>query len=660
MADDSAEIVSEASYLELLRLVTRYAHAYYVLDDPLVSDEIYDYHYQRLLAFEIKHPLMVSSVSPTQRVGNEVSSDFSKVRHSVVMLSLSNVFSYEQLSDFLGRVYKACNLAEIDCVVQPKIDGLAVTIVYEKGVFVKAATRGDGRIGEDVTHTIKTIRSLPLILSEAVDIEVRGEVYVKKSVFRSFEGQFATPRHAAAGAVRQMDPAVAAKRGLDVFVYSIVSSSLGFETDCLTLLKRLGFSVISPCFCARTVEDIFQCCLQLSDNKTHFDFDIDGAVVKVNDVTVQTQLGHTAKSPRWAVAYKFADEQAMTVVEDIVVQVGRTGVLTPVACLKAVMLSGVTVQRATLHNFAEIERLGIAIGDKVLIQRAGEVIPKILGVLEKGRDGRCFVMPKVCPCCGVPIVKDTVLVAFRCTNQACTDKIKAQLKHFVMRKAMNIDGLGEQIVSQLVDAKKVRRLVDCYFLTLDDLMELDGIAEKSAHALLEAIDASKMRPFSAFLFGLGIPFVGQQSALLLAEAFGSMQSLMVADREALLAVPGIGDKMVEAMRHLFCQPAFIEMIAVFDSLGMPIPYKKECVSGPLTGQVVLVTGVLEGMSREDVKQKIELLGGRVVTQVSKQLTMLIVGEKPGSKLKKVLNLNEKGADIRVEYGAKGLDSSTLI
>ena len=655
MVDRFTSLNHQVDYDALVRLMNQYAIAYYTKDDSMVSDLVYDRYYQQLKLFESQYPRLVSPVSPTQRIGAVVDSSFESVVHRKKMLSLSNVFSYEDLSDFYDRVLKWTGAEVIDFVVQPKIDGLAVSIFYEKGVFVKAATRGDGASGEDVTHTVKTIRSLPLVLNEAVDIEVRGEVYIKKSVFNTFDGQFATARNAAAGGVRQMDPAVASARQLDVLIYLIVSSDFDSESDCFAYLKALGFAVIGPVLMSSDVAQLHHYCLQISDQKDNFDFDIDGAVVKADLLSVQAKLGQTAKSPRWAVAYKFAEVQVATVVEDIVIQIGRTGVLTPVAELKSVNLSGVIVRRATLHNLDEVNRLGICVGDTVLIQRAGDVIPQVVCVQQSSGKAVRFLMPDVCPSCGSCIVKDDDSVAYRCMAVDCLAKIKAQLKHFVMRKAMNIEGFGDRLVDQLVDAGKLTSVVGCYFLTLEDLMGLDGIAEKSANQLLQSILHSKQQTLDVFLFALGIPFIGKQSALLLADAFGSMKALMGADQDTILAVHGIGQKMVEGMSYLFSKAAFIEMIDQFEQLGMPVRHEGAVVSGPLVREVVLVTGSFEGRSRDQLQAKIRSLGGKVVNQVSKQLTLLIVGDKPGGKLKKVEKMNVEGAGIRIERDIRFLN-----
>eukprot|EP01047_Picozoa_sp_COSAG01_P000162 COSAG01_NODE_2_length_63927_cov_1357.611941_47_plen_653_part_00 len=638
------------AYQALVLRMQGLSRAYYVDDAPLVSDVTYDVLYQDLLKFEVDNPLLVDSASPTQRIGDSPLAAFDQLTHARVMASLSNAFSLDDMTAFFERVMRTLSLQVFPVfTIEPKVDGVAVSLIYEKGRFVRGATRGNGMVGEDVTLNLRTLKALPLQLDDALDIEVRGEVYMSHKVFKRLGDQFVNPRNAAAGSLRQLDPAVVAQRDLSLFVYQgFALSELGHFAS-MQVLKGLGFPVVPGLVSFSSIKEFSTCLDHIESLRAGVDWDMDGAVVKLDTFALQERLGFTAKAPRWAIAYKFAEEQVKTFIEAVEFQVGRTGVLTPVAQLKAVKLAGVTVQRASLHNVDEIERLGVKIGDEVWVQRSGEVIPKVVGLSRTFDDSVLIAKPSLCPSCGGGLAKREGEVAYRCVAHRCAAKLKGQVMHFVMRQAMNIDGFGDRLVGQLVDRGLVKGLLDCYFLTHDQLLSLDGFAEKSATSLLMAIEKSKEVSLPRFLFALGIPYIGKQSALLLADHFASLPALMKADREALLAVHGIGGKMVDALLDCFASLTFRQMIEGFLALGMPPVYAPvaENSEGVFYTKTFVLTGSLDGMTRDEAKGKIVALGGRVVSQVSKSLSYLVVGAKPGSKLRKVETLNAKGAMIKV-------------
>ena len=643
-------ILDEGAYQEALTKLNCWAHAYYVLDQPLVSDAEYGYLYREVQEFEDKFPLLCDQSSPTQRVGDKPLDAFKQEKHKRKMASLMNAYSFEDVDHFVKRLLKQPHFEDGFPVLslEPKVDGLAVSLLYEKGRLVKGITRGDGFVGEDVTQNIKTIRSLPLKISYLKPLEIRGEVYMSHKSFNKVAADFVNPRNAAAGSLRQLNPKVAADRFLSIFVYQGFESGHKTHCDVLMFLRGLGFPVVPEFMLCKTMASL-QERLQFFDGyRSQIDWDMDGVVIKVNDLTAQESIGATGKAPRWAIAYKFEEEKVQTCLNDIILQVGRTGILTPVAILQPVKLSGVTIKRASLHNFDEIQRLGIQCGDDVWVQRSGEVIPKVIGVAKKGIRENFYEMPKYCPSCSSPIEKDVDGVAFRCTNYQCVAVLKGRLRHFVSRKAMNIDGFGSRLVDNLVDIGLLKNLVDCYRLTIGDLLPLEGFAEKSAASLIASIQKSKSQPFSTFLFALGIPFIGQQSADLLTQVFTTLPDLMRAKREELMAIHGIGETMVDALLDAFSDENFRRLLDEFLALGMPAKVSPKLLEGPLSGETILVTGALPGLSRDVLHEKLEAKGAQVATQVSKKLTLLLVGDKAGSKLKKVKDLNEKGSTIQIQ------------
>ena len=617
------------NYKALITKLNRHAHLYYVLDKPEISDFEYDQLYRQVVEFEQKHPDKIDPSSPTQRIGDKALSKFEAFTHRFQLPSLGNVFNVEELTAFYDRVDSK------SFTIEPKIDGLAVALHYKEGRFHVGATRGDGKTGENVTSNLKTIRSLPLVLSKAVDVEVRGEVFIRKSVFESMKDQYANPRNTAAGAVRQLDPKLAAEKHLDIFIYQGLYPNLATHFDMIAFLKELGLPVIPEIHRASTLDEIIHACKIIEKKKASYDWMIDGAVIKVNDFARQEELGFTAKAPRWAVALKFETEKAITKLLDIVVQVGRTGVITPVAVLEPVQVAGVTVQRATLHNLEEIQRKGIKIGDRVMIQRAGEVIPEVIKAFETFPSSREFKMPKHCPTCHAAIIKEEGEVAHRCPNPHCPDQQKGRFIQFASRDAMDIEGLGEKLVDQLVDQKLVQSYADIYKLTKDQLMALERMGDKSAEKLVQAIHASKTKSLARFIYALGIPHVGKQSAEALAQIFTLNDLLSGVSEEALSEVPDIGPvvsaSIVKTLELL--KPDIRQLIA----LGLA-PATEQITTGRLTGKTFLFTGTLEHHSRPQAEELVKKEGGKIASSVSKNLSYLVVGDSPGSKLDKAKKL----------------------
>jgi len=567
------------------------------------------------------------------------------------------VFSREELDAFVERVQKGLDGVMPRFTVEPKIDGLAVALHYKDGRLEIAATRGDGQTGETVTSNVKTIRSLPLILKEPVSLEVRGEIFMRKSVFNEIQESFANPRNAAAGSIRQLDPQIAAERKLDIFLYQGIGSGKGTHSETLAYLDSLGLPVNTSVVTCSTVEEIEAAVENVREMKESYDWEIDGAVIKVDEEAYQDQLGFTIKAPRWAMAYKFPTEQVVTTLLDIDIQVGRTGVLTPVAKLEPVRVTGVTVSNATLHNMDEIERKGVKIGDEVVVQRAGEVIPEVVGVHKQNPDSKIFVMPEKCPVCDHEVYHQDGDVAYRCLNPMCAARLKGNLEHFVARKAMDIDGMGKQLIDQLVDEGLLKTLSDIYYLTFDQLIELDRMGEKSVQNVLEAIHVSKERSLSRFVFALGIPFVGVRTAELLVEYFGSLEALLVATFDELLEVDEVGDVIAQSCTETFQSFAFqLELKRFFEAGVSPKVETVQKASDIFDGKTFLVTGTLSDFSRTDAQALINQHGGRVVSSVSKKLDVLVVGDKPGSKVEKAEKLNASGAEIQIldEDGFKGL------
>ena len=634
---------------------------YYVLDDPEISDGDYDKLFQRLLELEKQHPELDFPDSPTRKVGGGPKGGFLPVAHGSPMLSLENCFDDQQILDFDKRVKKFLgDDAPVSYTVEPKIDGLAVELIYEKGVLIVASTRGDGRVGENVTRNIKTILNVPLKLTAGKKslpipdlLEVRGEVYMDMAAFEILnrkrtannEPLFANPRNAAAGSLRQLDSRITAKRPLDIFCYGIGNAqTLPFEThwDLMISLQHWGLRVNRPHIqICDTLDEVVAGCHRLEEIRGQFPYEIDGAVIKVNRLELQSRLGMKSRSPRWAMAYKFAPSQETTTVLGIHVQVGRTGALTPVAHLEPVELGGVLVSRATLHNQEEIDRKDVRVGDRVIVQRAGDVIPEVVKTISSKRTGNetKFVMPEACPICGSGIEKKPGEVVVRCFNVNCPAQVRGSLRHFVSKGGMKIDGLGDKLVFKLMNEGLVKDESDLYTLTRTDLLGLKNIKEKSATNLLESIESSKTPTLASFIYALGIRHVGEFTAALLSDHFGNIKALAEADQETLSAIDGIGPQTAESVVSYFADPQTEALIDRLLTAGVkPIPSTSKSPDSPVAGKTFVLTGSLSTIKRSEAKDIITQKGGKVGASISRNTDYLVVGEAPGSKLRKAVEL----------------------
>jgi DNA ligase (NAD+) len=641
---------------ELNQLLHDTGYAYYVLDQPLVPDAVYDQYLQELIAIESEFPDFIYPDSPTQRVGGTILQGFNKVAHTYPMLSLSNAFGREDLDDFDRRI-RASIGDDFSYVCELKIDGLAISLTYENGVFVRGATRGDGRVGEDITENLKTIRSIPLRLKKPVTMELRGEAYMPKKSFIALnesrveqeEEKFANPRNAAAGSLRQLDPKIAASRNLAIFVYGIGGDGEAYQLDshaeALDYLDELGFQTNKERKTCHSIDEVQAYIEKWTTKRPDLPYEIDGIVIKVNRYVHQQELGFTAKSPRWATAYKFPAEEVVTTLLDIELTVGRTGTLTPTAILKPVKVAGTTVGRASLHNEDLIREKDIRIGDTVIIRKAGDIIPEVVAVVLEARkeDLPEYKMPTHCPVCESELVRIEGEVALRCVNPQCPAQITEGLIHFVSRNAMNIDGLGEKVVEQLFRESLIHDVSDLFTLTKDQLIQLDRMGDKSATNLIAAIEASKQNSMERVLFGLGIRHVGEKAAKILSEELGDMKTLAQATPEQLITIHEIGDKMADSVVRYFDNEEVQELIKRLENLGVNLSYtgKKIDLSNLdhiLTGKTVVLTGKLEQLTRQEAKERIELVGGTVAGSVSKKTDIVIAGEDAGSKLDKAQTL----------------------
>ena len=634
---------------ELTAVLTQANYRYYVLDDPEMPDFEYDHLLRELEELEAAHPEYASADSPTKRVGGEALSQFEKVAHPVPLMSLQDVFSLEELNEFLGKVLAEEPTASFS--VEPKIDGLSVALEYIDGHFVRGATRGDGNVGEDVTENLKTIHSIPMTLENAPHrLIVRGEVFMPKKSFEKLnqrqeqEGKplFANPRNAAAGSLRQLDPKVAAKRGLDIYIFNIqLAEGIGFasHTESLKYLKSLKFKVI-PQKCLSTVASINEEIIAIDAGREKLTCDIDGAVIKVDDLAMRDRFGATAKFPRWAAAYKYPPEIKPTVVEDIVVQVGRTGVLTPKAVVRAVRLAGTTVTNATLHNQDFISQRDIRIGDTVLIRKAGEIIPEILEVdfTKRPEDSVPYHLPANCPVCGAPVEKDEDGAFLRCTGAECPAQLSRNISHFVSRDAMDIDGLGSAIVEGLIEKGLISSPADIYYLQLEDIKSLWKSGTTAAKKLLKAIEASKQQDLSRLIYALGIRQVGSKTGKVLASTFGTMDALMAASQEELTQVQDVGTITAANIYEWFRQEQSVHVIERLRQAGVNFESTRQITDARFAGKTFVLTGALSKFTREEATEKIELLGGKAAGSVSKKTSYVVVGENAGSKERKAREL----------------------
>ena len=636
--------------LELTNQLNDANYRYYVLDDPQMPDFEYDRLLRELENLEAEYPEFIQADTPTRRVGGQALSKFEKVTHAVPLMSLQDVFSPEELLDFLTKIIESYPGTEF--TVEPKIDGLSVALEYENGQFVRGATRGDGVVGEDVTENLKTIPSIPMALENAPErLIVRGEVFMPKKSFERLnqrqeqEGKtlFANPRNAAAGSLRQLDPKIAAQRGLDIYVFNVqLADGVTFtsHSQSLEFLKDLKFKVID-CRVLDSLDQIRQEVIRIDQDRENLICDIDGAVIKVNDLMLREKLGATAKFPRWAAAYKYPPEIKPTVVEDIVVQVGRTGVLTPKAVVRPVRLAGTTVTNATLHNQDFISQRDIRIGDTVLIRKAGEIIPEILevDVTKRPAEAIAYTLPSFCPVCGAPTKRDEEGAFLRCTGTACPAQVSRIIEHFVSRDAMDVDGLGGAIVDALIEKGLLKTCADIYYLTLEDVKSLWQSGETAAKKLLDAIENSKQQDLGKLIYALGIRQVGAKTAKVLARHFGTMDELMQADIEELKQIPDVGEITAGFIYEWFHQADSVAIIEKLRTAGVNFTCKTSVTDARFAGMTFVLTGALSKFTREEASEKIELFGGKVSGSVSKKTTYVVVGENAGSKERKARELN---------------------
>ncbi len=654
MADPVAQEI-----LRLRREIERHDHLYYVLDSPEIPDAEYDALLRRLRFLESQRPDLVTPDSPTQRVGGKPREGFVRVPHSSPMLSLDNAYNEGELADFDRRVRELSGLERVEYVTELKLDGLSLAVHYTDGRMSRAITRGDGAVGEDVTENARTIRSIPLRLDPPLSCEARGEVILTRAEFERANRDrleqnlppFANPRNAAAGSLRVLDPSITAQRRLDFYAYLLLSGGVPAEPlhwQALDRLAALGFKVNPNRRVCRGLAEVLEFIREWEPKREQLPYEIDGVVVKVNDVALQQRLGWTAKAPRWAIAYKYAAEQAVTTVRDIQVQVGRTGALTPVAVLDPVPVGGVTVSRATLHNEDEIARLDLHIGDRVVIERSGDVIPKVVRVESPGTERRAFQMPAACPVCGAPVVRQEGEVARRCVNTDCPARLKESIRHFAARRVMNIDGLGDVLVNQLVDRGLVRSVADLYKLTLDDLLPLERMGETLAKKILRNIDRSRSASLDRVIHGLGIPMVGERTAQILARRFGSIDRLAAASLDELQQAEEVGPRVAEAIRNFFAERRNRKLVERLRAAGLRLEQETAApAGGPLAGMTFVLTGTLPSMSREEATRRIEAAGGKVTSSVSRKTRYVVAGADAGSKLDKA---RELGVEVLDEAG----------
>jgi DNA ligase (NAD+) len=644
--------MNPAREIEKLREeLRRHEHLYYVLDQPEISDAEYDALMRRLKALEAEHPELATADSPTQRVGGKPREGFLKVEHSSAMLSLDNALNEAELRDFDRRVRELLAGEAFLYVAELKMDGLSMAAHYLDGVFAQAVTRGDGRVGEDVTENARTIRSLPLkVKTKDAKFETRGEVVMNHKAFQRLNAEreekglarFANPRNAAAGSLRLLEPQITASRRLEYYTYFLLVDgrpAKDSHAESLDELERRGFKVNENRAVCQDISVVLEFCARWEALRDELPYEIDGVVVKVDSIAQQQRLGWTAKAPRWAIAFKYPPRQAVTTVESIDVQVGRTGALTPVAHLKPVVVSGVTVSRATLHNEDEIERLGLQIGDDVVIERSGDVIPKVVRVHALGSYRKPFEMPSKCPVCGGAVAREEGEAATRCINTNCSARLKESLLHFASRGVMNIDGMGDALVDQLVDRGMVESVADIYGLTVEKLTALERMGKKSAANVVANVEKSKKNPLPRVITALGIRFVGERTAQFLSEAFGDLDAIARAGLDVLQEAEEVGPRIAESIYQFFREPRNQQLVERLREAGLQFTYaSKRPKSGPLTGKTFVLTGTLPNLSRDEAKRLIESAGGKVAGSVSKKTNYVVAGDEAGSKLTKAQDL----------------------
>jgi DNA ligase (NAD+) len=652
--------VAEKKIETLRETIRHHEFRYYVLDDPEISDAEFDQLMNELKKLEAEHPQLVTSDSPTQRVGGKPREGFLKAPHSSPMLSLDNTYSEDELRNWERRVHELSGRDDIAYVCELKLDGMSLALRYEEGKLVRGITRGDGTVGEDVTLNVRTVRSIPLAISRdkltraglPATFEVRGEMLMPLAAFRKMNqereqkglSQFANPRNATAGTVRQLDPNITAQRRLAYFAYMLLVDGRTFfdhHSKTLDALEAAGFKVNPARAIAKNFDEVWQFIEEGETTRETLPYEIDGIVVKVDRTSLQEELGYTGKAPRWAIAYKYAARGGITRIEGILVQVGRTGKLTPVAALKPVPIGGTTVSRATLHNMDEIERLGVKIGDWVEVERGGDVIPKVTRVVEDKdhpRGTENFHMPEKCPVCGGHVIRTEGEADHRCVNANCPAKLRETILHFASRGVMNIDGMGDALVNQLTDRGMVKNVADIYKLTKDDFLKLERIGEKSAQNVLREIQNSKSLPLERVIFGLGIRFVGERTAQFLAEHFGSMDALMKAGEEELEQVNEVGPRIAQSIAEFFQEPRNRELVKRLEAAGLTFTGKKKERGTKLAGKTFVLTGTLAQLTRDQAKKLIEDAGGRVSGSVSKKTDYVVAGSDAGSKLDKARDL----------------------
>lgn len=634
---------------ELSKELMQHNYRYYILNEPSVSDYTYDEEMRELRELESEYPELLKADSPSQRVGGTASSTFEKVEHSVQMASLQDIFSFEEVAAFVQNCKE--KLISPEFIVEPKIDGLSVSLEYENGVFTRGSTRGDGFVGEDVTMNLRTIRTIPLSIENAPPyLEVRGEVYMSRQSFENLvkvqeengDIPFKNPRNAASGSLRQKDSAVTAKRRLDILVFNVQQirgKELSEHKESIDYLRSLGFTTVSQSEKLTETEDIIREICRIGDEREKYPFDIDGVVIKVDSFSQREEMGSTSKTPKWAAAYKFPPEEKETILKDIEVSVGRTGVITPVAVFEPVRLAGTDVERASLHNQDFINEKGICIGDRIVVRKAGEIIPEVVRSEVHNEGAEVYRLPEKCPVCGTKAERDEEEAALRCPNPDCPAQVMKRMIHFASKDAMNIDGLGPQNLTALHDAGLIKSVADLYTLKKEDLLTLDRFAEKSAENLINAIEKSKSNSLDRVIFGLGIRNIGGRAAVLLCEAFPSIEKIMNASAEDIAGIEGFGAVMAESVVSAFREPHMKELVKRLCEYGLATEYAvNEKIDNRFEGKTFVLTGTLPTMKRSDAKALIEQYGGKVSGSVSKKTSYVVAGEEAGSKLDKANSL----------------------